>query len=61
MDILDLAVERGLVTKSGAWFSYQDQQMAQGREAAKGYLVDHPELLADLEQQIRTVTQSTAG
>ena len=60
-DILDLAVERGLVTKSGAWFSYQDQQMAQGREGAKGYLVDHPELLADLEQQIRAVTQSTAG
>ncbi len=54
-DILDLAVERGLVTKSGAWFSYQDQQMAQGREAAKGYLVDHPKLLADLEQQIRAV------
>ena len=52
-DILDLAVERGLVAKSGAWFSYQDKQIAQGREAAKAYLADKPELLAELEQQIR--------
>lgn len=52
-DILDLAVERGLVSKSGAWFSYNDQQIAQGREAAKDYLKQNPKIMDELEKQIR--------
>ena len=52
-DILDLAVERGLVAKSGAWFSYRDKQIAQGREAAKAYLAANPEVMGELEEQIR--------
>lgn len=46
--VLDLAVDRGFVKKSGAWFTYEGEQLGQGREKAKAYLKDHPELTADL-------------
>jgi recombination protein RecA len=52
-DLLDLASERGLVHKSGAWYSYQEERIGQGRENAKKYLNEHPELAADLAQQLR--------
>lgn len=51
--ILDLATEMGLVTKSGTWFTYIDQRLGQGRENAKQYLEDHPEILEALETLIR--------
>ena len=41
--ILDLAVEKGLIKKSGAWYSYEDNKVGQGAEAAKNYLRDNPE------------------
>ena len=53
-DILDTAVEAGLVQKSGAWYSYGDERIGQGRESAKGYLAENKELLTKLEQQVKT-------
>jgi recombination protein RecA len=52
-DLLDLASDKGLVTKSGAWYSYQEERIGQGRENAKKYLKEHPDLAAELEQQLR--------
>jgi recombination protein RecA len=52
-DLLDLASERGLISKSGAWYAYQDVRIGQGRENAKRYLREHPELVAEIEQQLR--------
>jgi recombination protein RecA len=52
-DLLDLAAERGLVTKSGAWYSHQDERIGQGRENAKKYLKENPALAADLDAQLR--------
>ena len=52
-DILDLAVNLGLIGKSGAWFSYNGEKIGQGRENAKLYLAEHPELLEEMEQKIR--------
>ncbi|MFC2051203.1 recombinase RecA [Chloroflexota bacterium] len=52
-DLLDLSVELGLVNKSGAFFSYGDIRLGQGRENAKQYLHEHPELAQEVEQQIR--------
>jgi len=51
--ILDLAAELGLVSKAGTWFTYRDQRLGQGRENAKLYLEEHPELMAELEATIR--------
>ena len=51
-DLLDLASERGLVHKSGAWYSYQEDRIGQGRENAKKYLREHPEVAAAIEQQL---------
>jgi recombination protein RecA len=52
-DLLDLATAQGLIAKSGAWYSHGSDRIAQGRENAKTYLKEHPELANDLEQQIR--------
>ncbi|WP_205480635.1 recombinase RecA [Sphingomonas arenae] len=52
-EILDLGVKAGLVEKSGAWFSYDSVRIGQGRENAKTYLRENPEMAARLEQSIR--------
>jgi recombination protein RecA len=52
-DLLDLASERGLVHKSGAWYAYQEDRIGQGREHAKKYLKEHPDIAAALAQQLR--------
>jgi recombination protein RecA len=51
--LLDMAVERELVQKSGAWFSYKDARIAQGRENARKFLVENPEIAREIEQAIR--------
>ncbi len=48
-DIVDLATDQGLIEKSGAWFSFQGERIGQGRENAKSYLEQHPELMDRLE------------
>jgi len=52
-NLIDLGVELGLVKKAGAFFSYGDIRLGQGRESAKQYLSENPELARELEQQIR--------
>jgi recombination protein RecA len=52
-DILDLAVEQEIVDKSGAWYSYLDERIGQGRENAKQFLLDHPEMMAEIESKVR--------
>ena len=51
--LLDMAVERDIIHKSGAWFSYEDQRIAQGREAARQFLKDNPEMAAKIDKVIR--------
>jgi len=52
-DFLDLAAERGIITKSGAWYSYNDERIGQGRENAKKYLKDNPALATELDARLR--------
>ena len=52
-DVLDLAVNLNIIVKAGAWFSYNDAKIGQGRENAKIYLTEHPELMESLDKQIR--------
>ncbi len=52
-EILDLAVQLDLIQKSGSWFSMGDERIGQGRDNVKQYLQDHPDLMAQLEQQVR--------
>ncbi|MEJ5328759.1 MAG: recombinase RecA [Desulfobaccales bacterium] len=54
-EILDMAVDAGLIAKSGAWYSYNNDRLAQGREKAKAYLKEHPEFTAELERQMRAL------
>jgi len=48
-DVLDLAVQHGVVGKSGAWFDYKEGKLGQGREAVKVYLKEHPEVATEIE------------
>jgi recombination protein RecA len=52
-DVLDLAVQHGIVGKAGAWFDYNDGKIGQGREATKVYLKEHPEVLSEIEARVR--------
>ncbi len=60
-DVLDLAVKDGLVDKSGAWFAYNGAKIGQGRENAKQYLVDHPEIFEELDHKLRVNRGLIAG
>ena len=51
--LIDLGVETEVIEKSGAWFSYGDVRLGQGRENAKAYLKEHPELAAEIEAKVR--------
>ena len=58
--LLDNAVAKDIITKSGAWFSYKDQRIAQGRDNARQYLKDHPDVADEVEAQLRALlTQTT--
>ena len=59
-ELLDIGVKAGLVEKSGAWFSYDSIRIGQGRENAKTYLKEHPELAERLEKAIRGKTEEVA-
>ena len=52
-ELVDLGVKAGIVEKSGAWFSYDSQRLGQGRENAKGFLRDNPEIATEIERAIR--------
>lgn len=52
-DLLDVAVDLGIIKKSGAWFSYEGVRMGQGRENSKKFLVENPDITAEVEEKIR--------
>ena len=56
-DILDLAVNEGIVQKSGAWFSYNDAKIGQGRENAKNYLKENTAVMEEIERKVREKCQ----
>ncbi len=64
-DILDLAAENGIINKSGAWYAYEGNKIGQGRENAKQYLKDNPEVCAEVERKVRElfgmVVEESAG
>jgi len=60
-DILDLAVEENIIQKSGAWFAYNDEKIGQGRENAKQFLKEHPEVMDEVEQKVREVYGFAGG
>ena len=59
-EIIDLGVEYGIIQKSGSWFSYDGQKLAQGRDAAKSLLRDNPELCDELEAKIKQAISEQA-
>ena len=52
-DILDLASELGIVNKSGAWYAYNGDKIGQGRENAKTYLKENPQVCQEIEEKVR--------
>lgn len=54
-ELVELGVEHKLVEKAGAWYSYKDTRIAQGKDNARVYLKDHPEIALELEQSLRTL------
>ena len=52
-ELVDLGVKAGVVEKSGAWFSYDSQRIGQGRENAKTFLKDHPDVAVSIEKRVR--------
>jgi recombination protein RecA len=51
--LLDVAVDLGFVKKSGAWFTYEGEQLGQGRENVKLFLIENPQLMAEIDQRVR--------
>jgi recombination protein RecA len=60
-ELVDLGVRAGLVEKSGSWFSYAGQRIGQGRENAKNFIRDHPDMAAELESAIRNHAGVASG
>ncbi len=52
-DLLDLGVDNDIVEKSGSWYSYSGERIGQGRENAKNFLAEHPEIVADIDNRLR--------
>ncbi|MDD7456695.1 MAG: recombinase RecA [Bacteroidales bacterium] len=57
-EVVDLGVEYNIIQKSGSWFSYNDQKLAQGREGAKQYLKDNPAVCDEIEAKIREILKT---
>lgn len=57
-DVLDLAVQHGVVGKAGAWFEYDGAKIGQGREAAKQFLVDNPKTLVTIDKKVRELAKA---
>lgn len=60
-DVLDLAVQHGIVGKAGAWFDYNDAKIGQGREASKTYLKENPDVLAEIDAKVRAKVADLSG
>jgi len=57
-DVLDLAANAGIVEKTGAWYSYKGDKIAQGREAAKNYLAENPKVAKEIADQLRAIASA---
>lgn len=53
--VIDVAIEKDIIQKSGSWFSYNDEKIGQGKENVKIYLKNHPEVMEEIEKKIREV------
>jgi recombination protein RecA len=51
--VLDIAVDMGIIKKSGAWFTYEGEQLGQGRENAKSFLSENPEIMVEVSEKVR--------
>jgi recombination protein RecA len=60
-ELIDLGIAANVVEKSGAWFSYSGQRIGQGRENAKSFLRDNPQIAAEIEAKIRQNAGLVAG
>lgn len=52
-ELVDMASDSDIIDKAGAWYSYNGERIGQGRENAKKYLLDNPELYAEIEKKVR--------
>ena len=60
-EIIDLGVDNDIIQKSGSWYSYNDTKIAQGRESAKQFIMDNPELSQEIEAKIKDIYQTNKG
>src|SRR5574341_490887 len=60
-EVIDIGVEKNIIEKSGAWFSYGGTRIGQGRENVKTFLREHPEMAAEIEQKVRQASGITAS
>ncbi len=60
-DLLDLAAKNDIINKSGAWYSYKGDRIGQGRENAKKYLTEHPDIFEEVDRTVRAKLMSPAG
>lgn len=60
-NIIDVAVNFGIIKKAGAWFSYNDEKLGQGREKAKEFLEQNPDVLAEIEGKVREILAQKNG
>ena len=60
-EVLDLAVDLGIIKKGGAWFSYEDMKLGQGRDNAKIYLKEHPDFMKEVEDKIKAMLLENGG
>jgi recombination protein RecA len=51
--VLDIAVDQGIAKKSGAWYTYEGEQLGQGRENAKQFLITNPEVMVEISEKVR--------
>ena len=59
--LMDFAIDSGIITKSGSWFSYQGERIGQGKENAKEFLLSHPEIMEEVENLLReTIKNNTS-
>ena len=59
--ILDIGAASGIIQKSGTWYNYEEERIGQGRENAKQFLKEHPEILAKVEEEVRDILFNDAG
>ena len=60
-DLIDTAVDQGIIEKSGSWFSYKQDRIGQGRESVKTFLGENPKVITEIEQAVRSKLGLPAG